>query len=218
MSEFWRSQQLRARKPYVCSECKTAIAVGQLHVYSAGKTEGVMLDFRLCLDCELICVEGCQAFWDEGAPIGAMRSELRTEHGIDDPVAWARAQQAERKPREAAEAKRLREAAHSQGVAAELVAERARHRQDEGWTVEHDDEHANGELADAASCYAAGEQVSALRNGTSFTRIWPWDQRLWKPGARRRRLIKAGALIIAEIERLDREAERASAAREGGAS
>lgn len=217
MIEFWRSQEVRARKPYACSECEAAIAVGQRHVYSAGKTEGVMLDFRLCLDCDLICVEGCQAFWDEGAPIGAMRSELRTEHGIDDPVAWARAQQAERKPREAAEAKRLREAAHSQRVAAELVAERARHRQDEGWTVEHDDDHADGEMAAAAACYALHGTVRGHMYAF-VAMFWPWSLNWWKPKNRRRDLVRAGALIIAEIERIDREAQRASAAREGAAS
>ena len=35
---------------------------------------------------------------------------------------------------------------------------------------------------------------------------WPhtWDASWWKPKDRRRDLVRAGALIIAEIERLDR--------------
>ena len=33
---------------------------------------------------------------------------------------------------------------------------------------------------------------------------WPWVRRWWKPTDRRRDLVKAGALILAEIERLDR--------------
>lgn len=34
--------------------------------------------------------------------------------------------------------------------------------------------------------------------------VWPWDESWWKPTNRRRDLVKAGALILAEIERLDR--------------
>lgn len=37
---------------------------------------------------------------------------------------------------------------------------------------------------------------------------WPWNGRWWKPTNRRRDLIKAGALIVAEIERLDRAEPR----------
>jgi hypothetical protein len=33
---------------------------------------------------------------------------------------------------------------------------------------------------------------------------WPWAPELWKPANARRDLVKAGALILAEIERLDR--------------
>jgi hypothetical protein len=33
---------------------------------------------------------------------------------------------------------------------------------------------------------------------------WPWSQDWWKPTNPRRDLVKAGALIAAEIERLDR--------------
>ncbi|TIM14496.1 MAG: hypothetical protein E5Y67_12520 [Mesorhizobium sp.] len=41
---------------------------------------------------------------------------------------------------------------------------------------------------------------------------WPWDASWWKPTARRRDLVKAGALIAAEIERIDRLAARLRAA------
>lgn len=83
----------------------------------------------------------------------------------------------------------------SERVAAELVAERRRQIEAEGWTPYHDDEHGNGELARAAACYALGK----ILNG-----YWPWSPRWWKPKDRRRDLIRAGALIVAEIERLDR--------------
>lgn len=35
---------------------------------------------------------------------------------------------------------------------------------------------------------------------------WPWNAEWWKPSDRRRNLVKAAALILAEIERLDRKA------------
>lgn len=77
-----------------------------------------------------------------------------------------------------------------------IAAERQRQIEVEGWTPEHDDDHNNGELADAAACYARGRCMSS---------VWPWDDNWWKPGSgRRRQLVKAGALIVAEIERLDR--------------
>jgi len=37
-------------------------------------------------------------------------------------------------------------------------------------------------------------------------RTWPWAEKWWKPKNERRDLVKAAALILAEIERLDRAA------------
>jgi hypothetical protein len=99
------------------------------------------------------------------------------------------------------------------GVTEEIAAERQRQIDAEGWTPEHDDEHPHGELARAAACYAS---VTALpendhRHGPFYPPPeWPWSNDWWKPGFkrdyadRRRNLVKAGALIVAEIERLDR--------------
>lgn len=86
----------------------------------------------------------------------------------------------------------------------DVVAERQRQKTIEGWTPEHDDEHCNGELAMAAVCYI-NETGTVNRNGGKPWG-WPWDASWWKPNARRRNLVKAGALILAEIERLDRDA------------
>ncbi|WP_250668059.1 hypothetical protein [Escherichia coli] len=85
-----------------------------------------------------------------------------------------------------------------------VIAERQRHQSVEGWTPEHDDEHCNGELAMAAVCYI-NETGTVNRNGGKPWG-WPWDASWWKPNARRRNLVKAGALILAEIERIDRAA------------
>jgi hypothetical protein len=83
-----------------------------------------------------------------------------------------------------------------------ITAERQRQVEEEGWTMERDiQEHAHGDLADAAACYAATQNS---RENTSILGVWPWDARWWKPtpNNRIRELAKAGALIAAEIDRL----------------
>lgn len=103
------------------------------------------------------------------------------------------------------------QARESGGAAADVLAERRRRVEVEGWTPERDDAHSTGEMAMAASCYAAvaGDPSS---DGWYVEMIWPWDESWWKPGNARRNLIKAGALILAEIERLDRHSARAQQA------
>lgn len=81
-------------------------------------------------------------------------------------------------------------------AARDVLAERRRQIEEEGWTAKRDDKYKAGELAKAAACYAYGYRLAAT--------YWPWDLSWWKPSNRRRDLVKAGALIIAEIERLDR--------------
>lgn len=93
-------------------------------------------------------------------------------------------------------------------AALDVLSERKRQIEVEGWTPEHDDEHAAGELALAASCYAsiAGRPEDVRVNfpaGRPQGR-WPWDPSWFKPKGPREDLIRAGALILAEIERLDR--------------
>lgn len=94
-------------------------------------------------------------------------------------------------------------------VIAEITAERKRQMEVEGWTPKHDDEHDDGSLARAAACYAMPGHVRIMPAGGTETirsRVWPlsWDPDWWKPKDRRRDLIRAAALIVAEIERLDR--------------
>jgi len=85
----------------------------------------------------------------------------------------------------------------------DIATERQRQIESEGWTPEHDDEHGNGDLAKAAACYANPRRYPDPRITTPLD--WPWDGSWWKPdGGRRRQLVKAAALIVAEIERLDR--------------
>ena len=74
----------------------------------------------------------------------------------------------------------------------EIREERIRQQCEEGWTNEHDDELVHEELINAAVAYATGK-----------SNLYPYGW-IYKPAPRRRRLIKAAALIIAEVERLDR--------------
>ena len=112
-------------------------------------------------------------------------------------------------------------------AASDVLAERQRQVEAEGWTAEHDDAHGNGELARAAGCYAthAGdcydwgspdyEQADPPFTDDELGVVpWPWDIEWWKPTNPRRDLVKAAALILAEIERLD----RAAAIRKGDAT
>lgn len=94
----------------------------------------------------------------------------------------------------------------------DVVVERTRQITAEGYTHEHDDAHDDGGLADAAACYAleasaaasgSNDTAKAVRTWTA-TKLWPWDRKWWKPDMPRRMLVKAAALILAEIERIDR--------------
>lgn len=86
----------------------------------------------------------------------------------------------------------------------EIRAERQRQMDAEGWTPEHDDEHDKGELASAAACYIG----STIGRKQYFLHFWPWDSRWWKPTTPERDLIKAAALIVAELERRARKVKK----------
>lgn len=85
----------------------------------------------------------------------------------------------------------------------DILAERLRQIETEGWTSEHDDQHEVGQMAEAAACYAANAGGFVWIGGWPGE-VWPWAREWWKPSTPRRDLVKAAALIIAEIERLDR--------------
>lgn len=89
------------------------------------------------------------------------------------------------------------------GGAGLIAAERVRQITAEGWTPEHDDEHDNGSLTEAAIMYARYGYGPLPPKG-SPPLGWPWDVPWWKPtpGDRVRALVKAGALLAAEIDRL----------------
>lgn len=96
-----------------------------------------------------------------------------------------------------------------------IAAERIRQVEKEGWTSGHDDSHLNGELSSAAAAYALASEKPYF----SAT-LWPWRKENgggyhvlegFKPSADDsiRDLVKAGSLIVAEIERLMRKKDAA---------
>jgi len=96
---------------------------------------------------------------------------------------------------------------------AEMIAlERRRQIEVEGWTSEHDDEHSMAQMAIAGLSYAsvAASQVR-LRDGCIKEVLpiyWPFSPDWWKPANDPvRNLVKAGALIAAEIDRLQRNSK-----------
>lgn len=107
-----------------------------------------------------------------------------------------------------------------------IAAERQRQIEKEGWTPEHDASHKRGELAMAAACYAVERpifvQATSYRYPVDETErhadrrlpdvvmsnLWPWAARWYKPKDTLSDLVRAGALIAAEIDRLLAEETR----------
>jgi hypothetical protein len=96
--------------------------------------------------------------------------------------------------------------------AAQIAAERERQITGEGWDGGHDDAHTDASLPRAAMCYAGIAALVTVGGSMATQSVpagWPWEDGWWKPSADPiRNLVKAGALIAAEIDRLDRERAR----------
>lgn len=90
-------------------------------------------------------------------------------------------------------------------AARDVLAERRRQVEVEGFTSASDDRYNDGVLAEAAGSYA----LHAYSPRCAFTPAWwPWTRASWKPGTPRQMLVKAGALILAAIEQIDRRAAK----------
>ena len=112
-------------------------------------------------------------------------------------------------------------------VLIDIVNERGRQAM-KGFDAQHDDNHPEGELARAAACYAWPHVVShtdsfgrpldangrprpmtdaELKHSWSYVPAlrWPWSGASWKLKDTRSNLVRAAALIVAEIERIDRK-------------
>ena len=95
-----------------------------------------------------------------------------------------------------------------------ITEERLRQIEKEGWTKEHDSEHTDESLSCVASCYALPGDERIYYGDVSENYPTSWDKKYWKPAncefstddnyteERIKELIKAGALVAAEIDRL----------------
>lgn len=86
----------------------------------------------------------------------------------------------------------------------ELISkERKRQIEELGFDYSNDSLYTNNELADAAACYAILPNLK-LRGIAKKLRevLWPWNKTSYKPTPddRVRELVKAGALIAAQID------------------
>lgn len=99
-------------------------------------------------------------------------------------------------------------------VLSDIATERRRQVVVEGWTPEHDDAHSKGELIRAARAYATSAASDTAQEVAKRLAVqgmapvgWPWSPDWFKPKNPRRDLVRAAALIVAEIERIDRAGE-----------
>jgi hypothetical protein len=92
-----------------------------------------------------------------------------------------------------------------------ILAERERQKNFEGWTADHDDfQNCDGELLRAGMCYLAFAKMGYAPGGLDGVRFdaatppmgWSWEAKWWKPKNQMRDLERAGALVLAEKERL----------------
>jgi hypothetical protein len=111
-------------------------------------------------------------------------------------------------------------------AARDVLTERRRQVDGEGFTIEHDDEHDAGDLASAASAYALNaacqlnpfmkaplcetslaDELCADTGNRKVPTMWPlnWGAEWWKPKRPREDLVRAAALILGEIEHIDRD-------------
>lgn len=100
----------------------------------------------------------------------------------------------------------------------DVINERQRQISHEFYSTEHDDEYKSNELLRAAVCYAENvlsrgwihrsSPNSGIYQSEEVPDFWPWDQDFWKPKSPRKDLVRAAALLIAEIERIDRAQEQ----------
>jgi hypothetical protein len=88
-----------------------------------------------------------------------------------------------------------------------ITEERQRQIEEEGWSEKHDDWQVVEELAFAAACYAIPESSRIYLKSSNKPNLWLWEAEWWKPTPdnRIKELVKAGALIAAEIDRLKRK-------------
>ena len=92
----------------------------------------------------------------------------------------------------------------------DVASERMRQIEVEGFSAARDDQYEGGTLAVAGACYGVHAAWSLSGDGAGqvlegVPQWWPWGPDTWNPSDPRSNLVKAAALLIAEIDRYDRE-------------
>lgn len=94
----------------------------------------------------------------------------------------------------------------------DILGERARQRRREGYDDSHDDQLDDWSLASAAMAFIEDARLRSTSGGKGFDdtvpATWPWGKEAWKPKQVRQSLVVAAAMIVAEIDKLDRAVER----------
>ncbi|WP_312237037.1 hypothetical protein [Stenotrophomonas sp.] len=96
-----------------------------------------------------------------------------------------------------------------------IADERQRQVDAEGYSAESDAEYKAGELANAALAYVQVAAMDLAAGGRSHVATrsppacWPWHRLWWKPKDARRDLVRAGALIAAQIDLIDSQRDAA---------
>lgn len=97
----------------------------------------------------------------------------------------------------------------------DVLAERKRQIEKEHYSSEHDDDYKENELPRAAVSYAGHviarqwtfkDSAPETYQSEEAPDLWPWDLDFWKPKTPRKDLVRAAALLLAEIDRMDRSA------------
>ncbi len=189
-AEALKSEQAEAERPIY--ECTMGVGGGGGNLFVHGDHASIKAAQKIVLerDAAQARVAELDQALAEKDPFGAKLNRISEKLERCDALLVARAAQAGQVPQ----------------AWLDVQAERRRQIEAEGWTPEHDDAHSYGQMARAAACYALAGS-SAPNDGTAALLVslaWPWDEQWWKPTSARRDLVKACALALAEIERLDR--------------
>lgn len=83
----------------------------------------------------------------------------------------------------------------------DVIAERRRQVERLNYTHQQDDGYVFDELPRAAVCYILAHTDVPPKEVAG---IWPWSMDHWKPKTPRENVVRAIALLIAEVERMDR--------------
>lgn len=90
-------------------------------------------------------------------------------------------------------------------ILGEIRLRRERQVEHHRWSREHDDTHAHGELATAAIPYIQAANMTEFGLTREELQVfWPWEGEFRLTDDRRENLLNAAALLVAELERMDR--------------